>query len=83
MPLLTHISLYTTVLVFPHCYQLQWKKTSYSKKKNSKYKTGVNYSEENKLFKVQESCVPKFTQVTLFTLQIFCIFNMHVYFVNT
>ena len=31
-------------------YQLQWKKISYSK-----FKIGINYNEENKLFKVQNS----------------------------
>ena len=55
------------------------KKISYSK-----YKIGINYNKENKLFKVQsryqlqwrkwviqsrkEVCVPNFTQVKLFTL---------------
>ena len=40
------------------------KKISYSK-----YKKGISYNEENKLFKVQKVCVPNFTQVKLFTLQ--------------
>ena len=51
--LLCHISLYTTVLVFLHSYQLQERKTRYSKKKNSKHKTGINYNEGNMLFIVQ------------------------------
>ena len=53
IPLLSHISLYTTELVFLYSYLLQWRKTTYSKKKNSKYKTGIDYNDENKLFKVQ------------------------------
>ena len=83
---MSHVLLYTTVLVFLHSDQLQSKKyksikeekfkvqnryqlqltnISQSKKKNSKYKTGIDYSEENnKLFKVQKKCVVlKFTQV--------------------
>ena len=45
------------MLVFLHSYQLQWRKTSYSKKKNSKYKTSINYNKQNNLFKVQNKCV--------------------------
>ena len=52
--LLSCISLYTTVLVFLDRYQFQSRKISYSKKKNSKYKTDINYKEKNKLFKVQK-----------------------------
>ena len=40
---LSHISLYATLLVFLHSYQLQWRKTSYSKKKNPKCKIGINH----------------------------------------
>ena len=40
---MSHISLYATLLVFLHSYQLQWRKTSYSKKKNPKCKIGINH----------------------------------------
>ena len=41
-------------MVFLDSYQLQRRKTSYSERKNSKCKTGVNNNEENRLFKVQK-----------------------------
>ena len=56
--LLSHIPLYTKVLVFLYRYQsIIMRKTSYSKKKNSSYKIGINCNEENKLFNVQKTCV--------------------------
>ena len=57
IPVLSHISLYTAVLLFLHSYQLQWRKISYSNKKNSNVKTGISYNEENKLLKVKKRCV--------------------------
>ena len=56
--LLSHIPLHTKVLVFLYRYQsIRMRKTSYSKKKNSSYKIGINCNEENKLFNVQKTCV--------------------------
>ena len=64
----SHFAIRHSASVF-HSYQLQWRKTSYSKKKNSKYKKvsitmkkisyskykiGISYNKENKLFKVQK-----------------------------
>ena len=44
---MSYISLYTSVLFFLHSDQLQSENISQSKKKNSKYKTGIDYNEEN------------------------------------
>ena len=54
IPLLSHISLHTTVLVFFHGYQLQCRKTrEWLKEEKFKVQIGIYYSEENKLFKVK------------------------------